>query len=406
MKFYQLPPTERRTELAKDGADFLDVEPAELERLNEMSENVVSEIVLPLSVIKDALVNGKKWTIPMATEEASVVAAANHGMSVFKKAGGVTAESDRTGIYGQIVLEVGDAFSLKNFEKAFPDYITLANQEFASLVRHGGGLKEITAEQKGHLVYLLALVDPAEAMGANKANAILEFLAQKMEFFPGVTAKLFAILSNYPSQITMAKVKIPVDLLGKSPEAGLAVAQKMALLAKIGEEDVYRATTNNKGIMNGVDAALIATGNDYRAVEAASHALAVKNDRYASLSHWAVDGNFLTGEVKLPLAIGVVGGSISARPDIRQSYSVLGKIKVKELAELIASVGLANNFAALNAISTKGIQAGHMRLQSRNVAMNLDATDAEKEAVYQLMISQQKYGESAAEDFLKELRGK
>lgn len=407
MKFYQLPPEERRHFLQEDGVALEDIPTADLARLDEMSENVVGEVKFPLSCLTSALVNGKNWRIPMTTEEASVVAAANHGMSVFAKAGGVKATSRRDGIYGQIVLEVTEAFSLADFKKEFPVYIKEANKEFSSLIRHGGGLKDLTARQEADLVYLLALVDPAEAMGANKTNAILEFLAQKMLAFPGVEAKLFAILSNYPSQLTTAKVAIPVSLLSKKgdPAEGRDVAKKMALLAKIGTNDPYRAVTNNKGIMNGVDAVMLATGNDYRAVEAACHAYAAKSGQYRSLSSWKIAGEKLLGQVTLPLALGVVGGSISARPDIRQSYAILGKIKAAELAELTASVALANNFAALNAISTKGIQAGHMRLQSRNVVQAMPAAEDEKEAVYQMMISQGKYGETAAKNFLKELRG-
>jgi len=407
MKFYQLPPEERRQFLQDAGVALESIPAADLARLDEMSENVVGEVKFPLSCLTGALVNGKNWRIPMTTEEASVVAAANHGMSVFAKAGGVKATSRRDGIYGQIVLEVMEAFSLADFKKEFPAYIKEANKEFSSLIRHGGGLKELTARQEADLVYLLALVDPAEAMGANKTNAILEFLAQKMLAFPGVEAKLFAILSNYPSQLTTAKVAIPVSLLSKKGDLaeGREVAKKMALLAKIGSSDPYRAVTNNKGIMNGVDAVMLATGNDYRAVEAASHAYAAKSGQYRSLSSWKIAGDKLLGQVTLPLALGVVGGSISSRPDIRQSYAILGKIKAAELAELTASVALANNFAALNAISTKGIQAGHMRLQSRNVVQTLPAAEDEKEAVYQMMISQGKYGETAAKNFLKELRG-
>lgn len=407
MKFYQLPPEERRQFLQDAGVALEDIPAADLARLDEMSENVVGEVKFPLSCLTGALVNGKNWRIPMTTEEASVVAAANHGMSVFAKAGGVKATSHRGGIYGQIVLEVTEAFSLADFKKEFPAYIKEANKEFDSLIRHGGGLKDLTARQEADLVYLLALVDPAEAMGANKTNAILEFLAKKMLAFPGVETKLFAILSNYPSQLTTAKVEIPVSLLSKKgdPAEGREVAKKMALLAKIGTNDPYRAVTNNKGIMNGVDAVMLATGNDYRAVEAASHAYAAKSGQYRSLSSWKIAGDKLLGQVTLPLALGVVGGSISSRPDIRQSYAILGKIKAAELAELTASVALANNFAALNAISTKGIQAGHMRLQSRNVVQVLSAAEEEKEAVYQMMISQGKYGETAAKNFLKELRG-
>lgn len=408
MKFYQLSPEKRRRELEESGVNFNPVNEDTLNRLNELSENVVGSVTLPLSVLKDCLVNGRKWMIPMSTEEASVVAAANHGMGVFLKQGGVIAESRRDGIYGQAVMQINADFDLHNFNKKIPDYITMLNKEFSSLVKHGGGVRKITARQEDELLYILLLVDPAEAMGANKTNAILEFLAQKLLNEEGIVDKLFAILSNYPSQLTSAKVKLSFASLSKTgnEHEGKKIAQKMELLSKISCHDVYRAVTNNKGIMNGVDSVLLATGNDYRAVEAASHALASRDGQYRSLSSWYIKDNFLHGEVILPLAIGVVGGSISSRPDIRQSYSILGKISAKQLAELIASVALANNFAAINAISTKGIQEGHMRLQSRNVVGMLKASEKEKEAVFAKMMENHQYGETAAETFLKELRGK
>ncbi|MST87219.1 hydroxymethylglutaryl-CoA reductase [Lactobacillus porci] len=408
MKFYQMSPQERREELDKQGASLEPVAADKLDRLNDLSENVIGELELPLSCLTGVLVNNQEWRIPMSTEEASVVAAANHGFSVFAKNGGVIAQSRRDGIYGQIVLQVGSDFDLPSFTEQMPAYIDLANEEFSSLVRHGGGVRQIAARQEDDLVYLLALIDPAEAMGANKANAILEFLAGKMQNEPGVKDQLFAILSNYPSQLTRAEVTIDFATLTKDHDSvkGEAIAKKMALLSRIGQKDVYRAVTNNKGIMNGVDAVLAATGNDTRAVEAASHAYAVRDGRYQSLSSWEIKDGALKGKVVLPLALGVVGGSISSRPDIRQSYSILGKIKARDLANLVASVALANNFAAINAISTKGIQEGHMRLQTRNVVDLLEATPAEKKAVFEMMTSQHQYGETAAKVFLKELRGR
>lgn len=171
-------------------------------------------------------------------------------------------------------------------------------------------------------------------------------------------------MSNYPSQLTTAKVKIDPKTIG-----GIQIAQRIALLGQIGIDDPYRAVTNNKGIMNGADAALLATGNDYRAIEAATAVLASQDGQYRSLSKWTMSDGYLLGELTLPMAIGVVGGSIKARRDVQQSFAILGqKITSKTLAEIIVSVALANNLAALLAISTVGIQAGHMKLQARNIA--------------------------------------
>ena len=186
---------------------------------------------------------------------------------------------------------------------------------------------------------------------------------------------------------------------------GRKVAERVALLSKIGYEDPYRAVTNNKGIMNGVDAVLIATGNDYRAIESATAVLANQDGHYRSLSKWTMQDGKLVGELTLPMAIGVVGGSIKARKDVEQSFAILGKkITSAKLAEIIVSVGLANNLAALLAISTVGIQAGHMKLQARNIVAELDASDDEKKQVLTQIIEQKDYSESYAQLVLKQIR--
>lgn len=400
MKFYQLSPQKRREKLAEAGIKLDDIDPQLLKRLDRLSENVVGQLRLPLGLVQNLQVNDKKYLVPMATEEPSVVAAANHGSSIFNKNGGVTAVSERNGIYGQIVLQINEYFSKKEFEQTFPALIEQTNQKFSSLVKHGGGLRKIVAEQKSELVYLKVLVDPAEAMGANKTNSILEYLGQEFEKQPGIKEKLFAILSNYPSQITKATVEIAPATIG-----GLEVAKRIVLLSQIAEEDPYRAVTNNKGIMNGVDAVLLATGNDYRAIEAAAGVLAAQSSNYSSLSKWTLKDGILHGELSLPMAIGTVGGSISARKDVQQSYRLLGKIDTAALAEIITSIGLANNLAAILAISTTGIQAGHMKLQARNLVANLNATEEEKSAVLKLMQTKKKYSEQAAKDFLRKVRG-
>lgn len=400
MRFYQLQPEERRRILRAEGIKLEDIDDQVLKRLDELSENVIGQLRLPLGVVQNLVINGQNYMVPMATEEPSVVAAANHGASIFAKNGGVKAVSHRDGIYGQIVLKVDEQFSLADLEEKFPELIDLANQKFTSLVGHGGGTRSISAKQNGNLVYLKVLVDPAEAMGANKTNSILEFLSVKLEQFDHVEEKLFAILSNYPSQLTKAEVKIDPITIG-----GEKVAQRIVLLSQIGYDDSYRAVTNNKGIMNGVDAVLIATGNDYRAIENAAAVLANRDGQYRSLSKWTMEDDKLVGELTLPMAIGVVGGSIKARRDVQQSFSILGKnITSQTLGEIITSIGLANNLAALLAISTVGIQAGHMKLQARNVVAELDATEEEKKTVLNKMIEEKNYSESHAKDILEKLR--
>ena len=400
MKFYQLSPEQRRKKLLAAGIKLDAIDDAVLSRLDKLSENVIGQLRLPVGLVQKAIVNQQEYVVPMATEEPSVVAAANHGMSIFVKNGGVIADSKRNGIFGQIVLKINKHFSLETLKTTFSDLIKKANQQFNSLVKHGGGLKKIQAEVKQDLLYLKVLVDPAEAMGANKTNSILEYLAAELENYAGIDEKMFAILSNYPSQLTTAKIELDTASVG-----GLEVAQRIALLSQIAHDNPYRAVTNNKGIMNGVDAVLLATGNDYRAVEAACGVLANQDGQYRSLSKWTVADNKLCGEVTLPLAIGTVGGSISAREDVQQVYRILGKVNTKTLAEIIASVGLANNLAAILAISTSGLQAGHMKLQARNLVATLKANDEEKKQVLKLMRKAKKYSMKDAEAFLKEVRG-
>lgn len=398
-KFYQWLPKERRAFLTEKGIKLSEIDSETLERLDKLSENVIGQVRLPLGVLPKLIVNGKDYQVPMAVEEPSVVAAANHAAKIFNQNGGAVADSKRNGIYGQIVLEVTDNFDLTKFTTEFPQLISLANKKFVSLVKHGGGVRKIEASQKENLVFLRVLVDPAEAMGANKTNAILEFLGNELEKQSDIEQTLYAILSNYPTQLTSAKVSLSIDSVG-----GLKVAKKIALLSKIGQADIYRAVTNNKGIMNGIDSVLVATGNDYRGVEAATAVWANKNGAYTSLSKWKIEEDRLVGTVTVPLAIGVVGGSIKARRDIQQSFSLLGNISAKQLAEVIATTGLANNFSALLAISTKGIQAGHMKLQARNLVATLKASEGEKVIVLKKLQESKKYTQEAAFEFLSEIR--
>ncbi|WP_294835556.1 hydroxymethylglutaryl-CoA reductase, degradative [uncultured Lactobacillus sp.] len=400
MKFYELTPAKRRALLRQRGIELDEIDEQVLHDLDLLSENVIGQLRLPVGLVQNVLVNGQNYQVPLATEEPSVVAAANHGVKIVTEAGGFTADSQRNGIWGQIVLQVDADFKIAQLQAFFPELIKKAHNEYASLVFHGGGVKTITAEQEKDLVFLKVLIDPAESMGANRVNSILEYMAKQLAAFSGIKQKLFAILSNYPSQITKVKAEIPVEVIG-----GIETAQKIALLSRIGQTDPMRAVTNNKGIMNGVEAVLLASGNDTRAVEAACSVWAAKSGSYTSLSKWYVQDEKLVGGLSLPLPIGVVGGSIKSRKDVKQTYRILGeKITSQELANIIATIGLANNLAALLAIATQGIQKGHMKLQARNIVANLDATSPEKKKVLQMLINNKLYSQTAAQNFLKEIR--
>lgn len=398
MKFYELSAMQRRQYYLNKGINFVDIDATELDRLDQLSENVVSKITLPLGVVQELIVNEQTYCVPMCTEEPSVVAAANHGAKFFNLAGGTKCICQRQGIYGQIICEITSQFNLVMLQNKLPNIIEAVNQKFDSLIKHGGGLRKIETFVKEDMLYLRTLVDPADAMGANKTNLILEDISQRLQKITGVSELICAILSNYPSQFVQAKVEIPLQLVGTH------LATKIAKLSRIGQVDPYRAVTNNKGIMNGVDAVLLASGNDYRAVEAACGVQASIDGHYTSLSKWQIEGNKLIGCLTLPLAIGVVGGSISARKDVQQSFSLLGKVNAQQLANIIASIGLANNFAALYAITSRGINAGHMKLQARNIVAQLEADHNQKKQVLNHMIANQKFTLTDAKQILELIR--
>lgn len=398
MKFYELSAMQRRQYYLNKGINFVDIDATELDGLDQLSENVVSKITLPLGVVQELIVNEQTYCVPMCTEEPSVVAAANHGAKFFNLAGGTKCICQRQGIYGQIICEVNSQFNLVMLQNKLPNIIEAVNQKFDSLIKHGGGLRKIETFVKEDMLYLRTLVDPADAMGANKTNLILEDISQRLQKMTGISELLCAILSNYPSQFVQAKVEIPLQLVGTH------LATKIAKLSRIGQVDPYRAVTNNKGIMNGVDAVLLASGNDYRAVETACGVQASIDGHYTSLSKWQIEENKLIGCLTLPLAIGVVGGSISARKDVQQSFSLLGKVNAQQLANIIASIGLANNFAALYAITSRGINAGHMKLQARNVVAQLEADHNQKKQVLNQMIANQKFTLTDAKQILELIR--
>ncbi|MCT7801064.1 MAG: hydroxymethylglutaryl-CoA reductase [Lactobacillus iners] len=398
MKFYELSAMQRRQYYLKKGINFVDIDATELDRLDQLSENVVSKITLPLGLVQELIVNEQTYCVPMCTEEPSVVAAANHGAKFFNLAGGTKCICQRQGIYGQIICEINSQFNLGMLQNKLPNIIEAVNQKFDSVIKHGGGLRKIETFVKEDMLYLRTLVDPADAMGANKTNLILEDISQRLQKMTGVSELICAILSNYPSQFVQAKVEIPLQLVGTH------LATKIAKLSRIGQVDPYRAVTNNKGIMNGVDAVLLASGNDYRAVEAACGVQASIDGHYTSLSKWQIEGNKLIGCLTLPLAIGVVGGSISARKDVQQSFSLLGKVNAQQLANIIASIGLANNFAALYAITSRGINAGHMKLQARNIVAQLEADHNQKKQVLNHMIANQKFTLTDAKQILELIR--
>ncbi|KRN04487.1 hydroxymethylglutaryl-CoA reductase, degradative [Holzapfeliella floricola] len=372
-------------------------------QLSHFSENVISQLAFPLGVLKEIKVNNNSYMVPMTTEEPSVVAAANHGAKLMLK-NGITATSYRTGIYGQVVL---DGVSLQqtsqidnDLNQAKKDLMT----QFSSLVNYGGGIEtiELITENKPFLEIRFK-VNPAQAMGANKANAILEAYSQRLKTQFGLDSE-FAILSNAPAQFVTAKAMIDFETLTKGSISGEKIAHKIARMSDFAQVNNYRAVTHNKGIMNGVDAVLLATGNDFRAVEASVHMHAASTGYYSALSQWQVINQQLVGQITLPMPIGVVGGSISSRQLIKNNYDLMANPSAEQLSEIIAGVGLANNLAALYALTTDGIQKGHMKLQLQNMLLSLGASESQIPKLIEKMQQDKNYQQDYAKQLLKEMR--
>jgi hydroxymethylglutaryl-CoA reductase len=382
--FYRLSPQERLREVrslagltaeqtaALSGGMGLDVEQA-----NRISENVVGVFGVPLGIAVNFLVNGRDYLVPMAVEEPSVVAAASHAAKIVRERGGFQAEARSSEMIGQIqVLGLSDLEEAGERLLGERDaLLSLANQQDPVLVGLGGGAKDLLIRAlpdtlAGPMLVVHLIYDCLDAMGANSINSALEALAPLVEDLTGGHV-LLRILSNLADRrVAWAQAVVPAAALAAEGFEGQQVAERIFRAYALAEVDPYRAATHNKGIMNGIDAVLLATGNDWRAVEAGAHAYAARWGRYGSLSTWEMDEHGdLVGTLELPLAVGIVGGATKAHPAARAALKVLGVGSARELAEVIASVGLAQNLAALRALATEGIQRGHMELHARSVAM-------------------------------------
>lgn len=414
-KLYQMSIEERLSHLVSNDVLSRDAADAYLasvvdDSTSRMSENVIGELVSPIGIVESIEVNGERCTVPMTTEEPSVVAAANHGAKM--AVSGFIATSHRDGIYGQILLDAPRTgmkpsdFNWQQLNDVIPDLIRLVTQRFDNLSKRGGGLVSIETHEHGMSCDMLIKVNTAQAMGANIVNSILKCLVQEIErVLPGLNA-IMAIVSNYPSQLVDVESRIPFAQLAKTESAGRSIARNIDRIAHFAEHNAYRAVTNNKGIMNGVDAVIAACGNDTRAVEAACHQLAALSGQYLPLSHWRAneDSQELVGTMTLALPIGAVGGAIASRPAIRRNMELMRKPDVRRLSELVASVGLANNLAALHALAGEGIQHGHMRLQAVQTAVAVGANDEEIAQLTARMVARSDYSQSWAADELKRLR--
>lgn len=372
-----------------------------------MIENYITDYHFPEGIAFHYLINNKDYIVPMVTEEPSVVAASSHGAAIIAKAGGFFAKSSERMMIGQIILEeVTDvkktSEELKSLEKVL---LEIANKAHPSLKKRGGGAKWLRVRILDYdLISVDIAIDVQEAMGANMVNTMLEAVALNIKNKLQQVI-LMSILSNYATEcIAKASCKIPFELLSKDNVSGKSIAQKIAQASRIAQLDIYRATTHNKGIMNGIDAVVMATGNDWRAIESGAHAYAARNGRYKGLSSWSVDDNYLSGEIELPLPIGFVGGSIGIVPLVKVNQKLMNVESANELENVIVSVGLAQNLAALLALVTDGIQKGHMKLQLKSLVTAAGAKDTEKEEIIKYMLAEGKRDLASAKTILAGIR--
>ncbi len=418
-EFYKKNPSERLAfvknfaELSDDEAGLLQKTGAlELDLANRMIENVIGETQLPIGIATNFLVNGRDYLIPMAIEEPSVVAAACKSAQLARLAGGFTASADEPVMIGQIQL-VG----VKDFEAAKKKIlenknalIESANSLDAPLVKHGGGARDIEVRVieslRGRMLVVHLLVDCRDAMGANAVNTMAEALAPRLEELTGGEVRLRIISNLAVKRLARAKAVWTKKALETPEYKGEEVIERVLDAYAFAAADPYRCATHNKGIMNGIDAVVLATSNDWRAIEAGAHAYAAMDGKYRPLTkYYKNNAGDLVGEIELPMAIGLVGGATRTHPIAQVCVKILGVKSAKELAEVCAAVGLAQNFAALRALATVGIQSGHLKLHARNFAVAAGAKGELIDLIAQKMIEEKKISHARAAELLKELSG-
>ncbi len=363
---------------------------------DEFIENTMTNYFMPYGVAPNFEINGKLHTIPMAIEESSVVAAASKSASYWKERGGFKVEVISTEKIGHVhFMYEGDATPLFDNIHLLEEQLRAVTAELtANMESRGGGITSITLVDKrpqlAHYFQLEVCFETCDSMGANFINSNLEVMASSLEQFAKDHVQLEAnklevvmrILSNYtPHCIVKASVSCPIAQLESEGISAAEFARKFKRAIDIANVEPYRATTHNKGIMNGIDAVVIATGNDFRAVEAACHTYASRSGKYKSLTHCTIDNDVFTFWIEIPLALGVVGGLTKLHPLVVKSLEMLGKPDARELMGIVAVSGLAQNFAALRALVTTGIQKGHMKMHLMNILTQLEATLEEKQEI-------------------------
>ncbi len=405
-KFYEKS-LEQRLAIVKEFADLTEEELQALkkyggldfETANRMIENVYSTMGLPLGIATNFSVNGKEYLVPFAIEEPSVVAAASNAA---KLSSGFEAKASEPVMIGQIqIVGAKDGKeAIKKVLAAEKEILAKANSGDSTLVKFGGGAKKIEGREistgRGKMVVLHLLVDVRDAMGANAVNTMCERISLMLEELTGGKTRL-KIISNLAVHRT-----VKATTIWKKGEIGEDAIEGILDAYEFAANDEYRAATHNKGIMNGIDAVVIATGNDFRAIEAGAHAYASLGGKYKPLTkYYKNKQGDLVGEIELPVAVGLVGGATKTHPIAKINMKLLGVKTANELAEVIASVGLAQNFAALKALSTEGIQKGHMKLHAKNIAVTAGAAGKQVEDVAERMIREGNISVSRAKEIIE-----
>ena len=413
--FSKASPAERIEKLAQAGLlseeglqTLRDNETLPLSLANEMVENVLGTLALPFGLAPGFQIDGKEVQVPMVTEEPSVIAASSYAAGLIKRSGGFQTQVHKRQMIGQVAL-----YDVSNKEKAIQaitgakeDLLQLANQAYPSIVKRGGGARNLWIEEKGDFLICYLSVDPKEAMGANMLNTMLEALVDPLEDLSGGQG-LMAILSNLATDaLVTARCKIDYRFLSRDPKEAAEIAQKIALASQLAAVDPYRAATHNKGIFNGIDAVVLATGNDWRAIEAGGHTYASLTGQAQGLSSWIhhPEQQVLEGQLTLPMPIATKGGSIGLNPSVQVAHELLGNPDAQTLARIIVSVGLAQNFAALKALVSTGIQHGHMKLQAKSLALLAGATPSEVAPVVQALLEDRPFNLEKAQAVLEKIR--
>lgn len=364
-------------------------------------ENYITTYEIPIGIAPDFLIDGKLYHVPMATEEPSVIAGASHAAKIIEQNGGFKIESINRQMIGQIIFkEIKNQNEFKSLLESLSSKIfDLAKNAHPQIHQLGGGLKSYKVEIKNHnFVCLYAVIDTKDAMGANTINTILESISRYIETTYQVKT-LMSILSNLAVEsIVKATCLINPNTLKFENEIASSIHQAY-LYASI---DPYRAATHNKGIMNGITALMLATGNDTRAIEASAHAYASISGSYKPLTKWTIENGLIKGEIEIPLAVGTVGGSMGILPKAKLSRKILNITSAEELMKVAACLGLAQNFAAIYALTTDGINKGHMRLHARSVALQAGANDLNIEQTINYMIDNKSITIDSAVKYLKE----